>query len=68
VKLLTIPQAADLLAVNRRTVERYVAAGRLRAVRPQPGSPWRIRIEDLERFVATWDTNEPTRRLLRSAS
>ena len=66
--LLTVPQAAERLAVSRRTVERWIAAGRLRAVRPQHGSPWRVRTDDLERFVSTWDTNEPTYRRLRTAS
>jgi excisionase family DNA binding protein len=67
-QLLTVPEVAGRLAVNRRTVERHIACGRLRAVRPVAGSPWRIREEDLEAFVATWDTNQPTHRRLRSAS
>lgn len=66
--LLTIPEAADRLAVSRRTVERHVATGRLRAVRPGPGAHWRISTDDLARFVSTWEDNQPTHRRLRATA
>src|SRR4051794_19676473 len=42
-------QAAELLAVSRRSVYRYIAAGRLRAVRVGVGrnAPLRVRTSDL---------------------
>lgn len=67
-RLLTVPEAAARLRYSRRTVERHIATGRLRAVRTCEGAPWRIREEDLDRFVNTWETNEPTYRPLRAVS
>lgn len=43
--LYTLQEAAELLRVSRRTVERLVAAGRIRVVRPSPG---RVLVEQRE--------------------
>lgn len=43
--MLTLEQVARELAVSRRTVERLVAAGRIRVVRPSPGT---VRVEPKE--------------------
>lgn len=43
--LLTFKEAGDRLRVSRRTVERLVRAGRIRAVHPSPG---RVAIEERE--------------------
>lgn len=48
--LLTLDEVAEALSFDRRTVERMIAAGTLRAVYPRPRSP-RIRSADLERYV-----------------
>jgi len=45
VSLLTLDDAAKLLTVSRRTLERLIRAGRIRAVHPSPG---RVAIEDRE--------------------
>jgi excisionase family DNA binding protein len=66
-RLYTIVETADRLAVSRRTVERHIACGRLRAVRPGPGAHWRVTADDLARFVAAFDDNQPTYRRLRQA-
>ncbi len=36
-ELLTLPEAAQRLRVSRRTVERLIAAGRIRVLHPTPG-------------------------------
>jgi excisionase family DNA binding protein len=66
-RLLTVPQAAAELGFCRRTVERWIAAGRLRAVRIGPGHPWRVPVEAIDAFIAGLDSNEPTYRPLRAA-
>lgn len=43
--LLTVSEAATVLTVSRRTVERLIKAGRIRVVHPSPG---RIAITDRE--------------------
>lgn len=48
-QLLTLPQAAQRLAVNRRTVERQIAAGHLHAVKI--GSATRIEVAELMRYL-----------------
>lgn len=68
VQLLTIPETAVRLSTSRRTVERHIASGRLRARRATGSSPWRVAVADLEAFVASWDTNEPTARRLRAVA
>jgi excisionase family DNA binding protein len=42
VQLLTVPQAAEALGHSRRTVERWIASGQLRAVRVGSRHPWRV--------------------------
>lgn len=34
---LTLPEAADFLRISRRTLQRQVAAGRIRVLHPSPG-------------------------------
>lgn len=43
--LLTMDQLAERLHVSRRTVERLVRQGRIRVVRPSPGT---VRVEERE--------------------
>jgi excisionase family DNA binding protein len=50
--LLTLEDAADALRLSRRTVERLVAAGRLRVVHPSPGRTCITRRE-LEAYIAS---------------
>ena len=47
--LVTLDEAASLLSVSLRTVQRMVADGRLAPVRPTPDAP-RIRYDDLVRL------------------
>jgi len=48
--LLTKRQAAAYLQCTTRSLERAVAVGRLKALRPTPGL-WRVRRSDLEAFL-----------------
>lgn len=43
--MLTLDQVAERLTLSRRTVERLVAAGRIRVLHPSPG---RIVVEERE--------------------
>jgi excisionase family DNA binding protein len=45
---LTVQQVADRWQVNRRTVERAIEAGKLKARRLPGGGGWRIRPEDAD--------------------
>jgi len=51
-RLLTPDEVARTLRVSRGTVYRYVAAGRLSAVRLHANGPLRIRAAELERLLA----------------
>jgi excisionase family DNA binding protein len=66
VRLLRVPEAADRLGYSRRTVERLIATGRLRAVRLHEGAPWRVPADALDALVASMETNTPTHRSLRA--
>ncbi len=46
-ELLTIAEVAERWKISRRTVERYIQAGKLKAVK-LPGGAYRIRPEDAE--------------------
>lgn len=49
-RAVTVKAAAEALAVSRRTLERWIAAGEF----PKPikiGATARIRVVDLERFI-----------------
>lgn len=48
-KLLTIPDAAELLRVSIKTIRRWIERGDLRAAKL--GMQWRIRPQDLQNFV-----------------
>jgi excisionase family DNA binding protein len=48
--ILTQAEAADLLRVSPRTFQRYVAAGRVTALRTPGGQP-RFRREDVEALL-----------------
>ena len=50
--LYTVQEAADILGISRRHVDRLIRAGQLRASHVTPRT-WRIRAEDLEAFVAS---------------
>ena len=49
--LLTLADVALALSVSRRTVERLVAAGRIRVVRPSPGVV-RVEPRELDAYLA----------------
>lgn len=49
-KLLTVPQTADILQIDKRTVYRFIKSKKLRVVKLSSGS-FRIRREDLESFI-----------------
>lgn len=51
VKLLTMKDAAGLLAISVRTLWRLIAAGELQAVRIGSGRTVRIRLADVHRLV-----------------
>jgi excisionase family DNA binding protein len=50
-KLYTIDEIAETLKVTRRTVYNYIQSGTLKAIKI--GKYWRVRHEDLERFLQT---------------
>lgn len=49
--LLTIKQVADRLQVHVNTVYNYIYRGELKAIKLSDGSRWRIREQDLERYL-----------------
>jgi excisionase family DNA binding protein len=54
-KLLTPKDVAQQLSISRASVDRLIQSGRLRAVKLSQGqrkATYRVRPEDLERFVA----------------
>jgi excisionase family DNA binding protein len=57
--LLTKQQAAMYLQTTPRYLERAVASGRLRALKPS-GKLWRVRRSDLDKFLESGATNELT--------
>lgn len=48
-ELLTPQEAAKILKVDRRTVYKYLRSGELPAAKI--GDTWRIRQEDLDKFI-----------------
>lgn len=48
-RLLTIPEAGELLRVSTKTIRRWITAGNLPAAKL--GQQWRIRPQDLNHFV-----------------
>lgn len=48
VATLTVTEAADLLRVHEKTIRRWIKAGQLRAMRPNPTGRFRIAVVDLE--------------------
>lgn len=48
-RLLTIPEAAELLRVSVKTIRRWISGADLPAAKL--GLQWRIRPQDLQRFV-----------------
>jgi excisionase family DNA binding protein len=48
--ILTKQQAAEYLQTTPRYIERMVASGRLRALKPS-GKLWRVRQSDLDAFL-----------------
>lgn len=56
-QMLTLDQAAELLGVSRRTVERLIAAGELKVFRWQGTT--RVYRADLARFIRSRTTRAP---------
>ena len=50
-RYLTVEDICSLLKVERHTVARWIASGRLRAFKPGGGRFWRVRRQDFQRFV-----------------
>lgn len=50
-KILTIKEACEYLRVKRRTALRWIYSGQLRAFKLGGGRLWRIREQDLQRFI-----------------
>jgi excisionase family DNA binding protein len=57
--LLKPAEAADRLGYSTRQIHRWIATGRLRAVRATPHAQWRVPVEALAEFQASCETNEP---------
>lgn len=57
-QLYTSRQAADILQVHVKTVEGWIRAGRLKAVRA--GRFWRVRESDLKAFLGEPPTEPPS--------
>jgi excisionase family DNA binding protein len=57
-RLLTVPEVAERIAFSRDAVWRLIRSGRLRAVRTQRGSPWRVREDYLRDFIDALDSND----------
>jgi excisionase family DNA binding protein len=53
--ILTKREAADFMGCTPRYLERQVAAGRLKALKPT-GKLWRVRVKDLEAFLESGAT------------
>jgi excisionase family DNA binding protein len=49
--ILTVEQVADYLQVHPETVRRWIREGRLRGMNPSGKSGWRIRRDELQRFI-----------------
>lgn len=64
-RLLRLGEVADQLGYSRRWVTELVARGELPAVRPRPGAHWRVREEDLDRWVGRFESNAVSGTFLR---
>lgn len=62
-RLYRIPEAAERLGFSVATTYRWIRAGRLRAVRMGPGSPWRIPDDAIAEFIESLEDNQPTGRV-----
>lgn len=51
-ELLTLEEVAKRLLVSRRTLERLIRAGRIRAVHPSPGRT-AIEVRELDAYLAS---------------
>ena len=58
-RLLRVEEAAERLAYSTTVVYRLIRAGRLRAVRLGPGSPWRVPDDAIGEFIDSLDDNSP---------
>lgn len=54
-KLLTPEEVADYLSIAQKTVKDYLRDGKIRGIKI--GRAWRVRREDLERFLEDNSTN-----------
>lgn len=61
-ELLTTGEVAEQLRVHKRTVQRWIASGRLTATKVGPRM-WRIRAEDLNVFLGYRNTNEQNKEI-----
>ena len=61
---LNIKEAAHKLGVSRNAVRRFVAAGKLQAVKVGPLRDLRFRDEDLDEFLASADPDKLHRQLV----
>lgn len=56
-KLYTITELAEMLNMNRRSIQRYVAAGKIKAV--MIGGKWKISETNLQEFLSEQKHNTP---------
>lgn len=56
-RLLRVGEVAERLAYSKTVVHQLIRAGRLRAVRLGPGSPWRVPDEAIGEFIDSLDDN-----------
>jgi excisionase family DNA binding protein len=50
-ELFTIEEVAGILKVDRRTIIRWICAGRLKAFKPAGSRFWRVRQRDLKKIL-----------------
>ena len=55
-RLLTVAEVADYLRVDPESVRRWLRDGKLLGINLGRGPGWRIRVDDLEAFIAARHT------------
>lgn len=62
---LTSQEAADLVGVNDRTINRWIKTGELKGTLPSRRAGYRIRLDELERFIDSQSALDAARAVLR---
>lgn len=58
-RYLSVAQVADMLSVSQRTVERWIAKGKIEG--RMPFANWRIPAEEVERLLRQTNIGKPTK-------